>query len=314
MPMPMFCPDIPLCTRQLGPDQVLGRPPAPNLHPALVEEFAVPGDPSSRDAVFEATWTDHDSTISRHQTAQRGYQQRQGQHVQPATLQVVPRRVSDTRRGVRPGSVADPLALERPALGLMLDSEEVLRQMQLGKNEVVAAPAPPEAMPASVRMFLPPQPVQSDGDALPYLVGDLFGAQVRALHIGREAEPHLLAARIPRSPWSSLHRNHCCAQAAAALCNGSMDGGSCAGGAPQMQLVGAGPQQPPEIPPLSPDEQMMSMDVDESYDPGYPEKLPQAAAYIAAEAGHKHLGGTSPDAISSPLHDTPPNDVDMSTC
>ena len=93
-----------------------------------------------------------------------------------------------------------------------------------------------------------------------------------------------------------------------------MDGGSCAGGAPQMRLVGAGPQQPPEIPPLSPDEQMMSMDVDESYDPGYPEKLPQAAAYIAADAGRKYLGGTSPDAISSPLYDTPPNDVDMSTC
>lgn len=61
---------------------------------------------------------------------------------------------------------------------------------------------------------------------------------------------------------------------------------------------------------------MMSMDIDEAcvgY-PGYPEKLPQPAAYIAADAGRKHLGGNSPDAISSPLHDTPPDDVDMSTC
>ena len=196
MPMPRLCVDIPLCTRQLGPEQVMGAPPAPDLHAALAEEFAVPGPPSSRDAALEASWADHNNVMSRHHAAQRGYQQRQVQQVRPATLQVVPRRVA-TQQGARPGSVADPLALERPALGLMLDSEAVLRQMQLGTDEVVAAPAPPEAMPASVRMFLPPEPVQSDGDALPVLVGDLFGAQVRARRRSRSADPHMLAARGP---------------------------------------------------------------------------------------------------------------------
>lgn len=67
-------------------------------------------------------------------------------------------------------------ANDRPALGLALDSEAVLREMQAasagGASEPVASS--PEVMPDCMRVCLPP-PV-SEGNAFSNLVGDLFGA------------------------------------------------------------------------------------------------------------------------------------------
>ena len=77
---------------------------------------------------------------------------------------------------------------ERPALGLKLDSEAVIRQMQQQQHNGgpgspagwTSPPQQPEAMPPSMRSMLPMDPLPSNGEALPHLVGDLFGAQAQA--------------------------------------------------------------------------------------------------------------------------------------
>ena len=197
--VPRLCPDIPLCTRALGPPEV---PPAPTSEPRFpvmsddVFDMEVEHAPAvgvhraDGDVDPEPTWDSVDDAMATLAEAQRAFsQQREFRHqgVLPrgGTLQVVPRAVATTPprpvQRVEAPAVPNTWPPEKPALGLRLDSEAVIRQMQKTANAGSGAPGwtsppqQPEAMPPSMRLLMPMEQLQSD-----HLVSDLFGAQAQA--------------------------------------------------------------------------------------------------------------------------------------
>ena len=205
-PMPRLCLDIPLCTRSLEPPKPDPKtPPPPGFSVNMGDEFDMEVDHAPAVAVHRAgdddgaepTWDSVDDAMATLAEAQRAFsQQREFRHHSPgrgATLQVVPRAVAVTPAPARTATRVAPPApntwpQERPALGLKLDSEAVIRQMQQQQHNGGAGspagwtspPQQPEAMPPSMRSMLPMDPLPSNGEALPHLVGDLFGAQAQA--------------------------------------------------------------------------------------------------------------------------------------
>ena len=205
IPLPRLCPDIPLCTRALAP---------PELRPngASGSGFIIMGDDvfemdvehapavgvhqASDDDDQDPKWDSVDDAMPTLEEAQRAFsQQREFRHQVAAglgaTLQVVPRAVAVTPTRLAASAAATPTAQhtwtsDKPALGLMLDSEAVIRQMQQTQGGAgghargwMSPPQQPEAMPPSIRGIMKLEPLQSDM-ASSDLVGDLFGAQAQA--------------------------------------------------------------------------------------------------------------------------------------
>lgn len=112
-------------------------------------------------------------------------------------MQVVPRRV-----------VAEEPELAEPVLGLQLDSEAVLRQIQRERRGGAAESPVPHVPGAAVHVLLPVEPVQSERDALPSLVGDLFGEQAMAVlcnSSGDASSPHEHTGSTGATGWQARH-------------------------------------------------------------------------------------------------------------
>ena len=205
-PAMRLCPDIPLCTRSLGPPEVrpdgasgsgfggydffdmdVEHAPAVGVHQA--------SDGEEQD--LDPKWDSVDDAMPTLEEAQRAFsQQREFRHHSAAglgaTLQVVPRAVAVTpTRPTAPPTAPHTWPTEKPALGLMLDSEDVIRLMAAktggggtSARGWMSPPQQPEAMPPSIRQIMNLEPLQSDAVQSDDLVGDLFGAHAQAAIMG----------------------------------------------------------------------------------------------------------------------------------
>ena len=202
-----LCPDIPLCTRSLGPPEV--RPDGASGSGLGGYDFfdmdvehapAVGVHQADGEQDLDPKWDSVDDAMPTLEEAQRAFsEQREFRH-HPATgglgttLQVVPRAVAATptpRPPAAPPAAPHTWPTEKPALGLMLDSEDVIRLMQQKQEGGGASargwmspPQQPEAMPPSIRQIMNLEPLQSDAVQTDDLVGDLFGAQAQAAIMG----------------------------------------------------------------------------------------------------------------------------------
>jgi hypothetical protein len=206
VPTMRLCPDIPLCTRSLGPPEV--RPDGASssgfggydFFDMDVEHAPAVGVHQASDGGqdHDPKWDSVDDAMPTLEEAQRAFsQQREFRHHAAsglgATLQVVPRAVAVTpTRPAPPPTAPHTWPTEKPALGLMLDSEDVIRLMQQKRGGGggtsarggMSPPQQPEAMPPSIRQIMNLEPLQSDAVLSDDLVGDLFGAQAQAAIMG----------------------------------------------------------------------------------------------------------------------------------